>query len=39
MERRRVLAVMLGLVTAAWRPRAAPAADLKKIILRVEGMT
>lgn len=39
MERRRVLAVMLGLVTAAWGHRVAPASDFKKIILRVEGMS
>ena len=39
MERRTVLRAMLGLVTAAWGPGAAPASDLKKIILRVEGMS
>ena len=40
MERRTVLAAMLGLVTAAaWGPRTAPAADFKKITLRVEGMS
>jgi hypothetical protein len=38
MERRAFVAAVLGLASLAWGPRATPAAALRTVTLRVEGM-